>query len=432
MEFPFYWDYSINDANFGCERVIVWECPDESWKWGSHRYATICELIQNCPSVRQLTRSCVVDALNNLTGLSGFKETPADKRFLMVDPNGCLKIASPCPCGDWDRYVWATAGDTNPWELDKKLRGSCSYDQLYCIDIEKAWPGILVFRPSWPNGPFINPKLPNADDCDQNCMDVIICNNDGKREVDYRCEEPKTWEYCKAVFSGGESARSCKGKTIRYFLSPEKSNRPDYDIDSKLWVSYIKWDWKVRGTSAFGKPSSYWVVRITKPWVYLARFSIYSNFSSVSWATRAGLWIDYGDGPQELNDVKYQGQEYYPPGHPLHQKSPFNSTFPEPYNTAKATRNNTADGVMALNFTGLPFTSTYTLNVVNAPVELYLCIKPDMRVDDARTIKANDVDSRYFISVGGYLSDAYSSPTSLEVVRVSDAIPEYKMDDLSL
>lgn len=135
--FPFYHDtkkqYTIDDANFGCNRVITADCD------GSHRYSTICELIQDCPSVRQLTRPCIIDALNDLTSLQNFRKTPADQRFLRVTPNGCLEIASPCICNDkGDRLVAATNGDTNPGPLNKKVKGSCSFDGLYCIDIEEA------------------------------------------------------------------------------------------------------------------------------------------------------------------------------------------------------------------------------------------------------------------------------------------------------
>ena len=63
MIFPFYNNdkkaYTIDDANIGCNRVIVSDC--NNW----HKYASLCELIADCPSVKQLTRDCVIDALKN-------------------------------------------------------------------------------------------------------------------------------------------------------------------------------------------------------------------------------------------------------------------------------------------------------------------------------------------------------------------------------
>lgn len=44
----FYDKYTINDANFGCQRVIVADCPEGN-NSGSHRYASLCELLENCP-----------------------------------------------------------------------------------------------------------------------------------------------------------------------------------------------------------------------------------------------------------------------------------------------------------------------------------------------------------------------------------------------
>lgn len=80
----------------------------------SHKYASLCELLEECPGVKQLTRPCIVKALNDLTNLDGFAATDPDKRFLRVTTNGCLEVASPCVCDNSDRKVAASDGDMNP------------------------------------------------------------------------------------------------------------------------------------------------------------------------------------------------------------------------------------------------------------------------------------------------------------------------------
>lgn len=427
----FYDKYTINDANFGCQRVIVADCPD--WNnSGSHRYASLCELLENCPWVKQLTRPCIVDALNNITNLNGFTTTDPNKRFLRVTSNGCLEIASPCVCNDWDRLVAASRGDQNPGTLDSKVKWSCSHDWLYCIDIEEAWPQTLVWRPSGPNGPFINPKMPTDKNCAASCFDVKLCNVWGKREVDYQCpEESNKTQYLLAVWTGGKTAISCKGRTVRYYAKHRNSRGPIDAGTVDTSDSYFDGDWVIRGTEAFGKPKSYGVFTINEPWVYNITYSCYVTGKQTCNAIRAGLWHDAGWAPVELADFKYDCGEVWLSGMDRFDNPPFNRLWPDQWNKEKMTNNYTAAG-WTLEQTGFSFSRSYNLNVRRSGVEIYLTVKPDMRTNDPRVKPENDYAERYMMTLEGADGNAYGAATSIQVVKISESVPESRLLDISV
>jgi len=431
MIFPFYNNdekaYTINDANYDCGRIIVADC--DNW----HKYATLCELVAECPEMKQLTKPCIVDALNNLNTIPNTQSLDPSKWFLKVTPDWCLAVADPCVCNNWDRYVAASDQDNNPWPLDKKVKWSCSADWLYCIDIEEAWPQLLVWRPSGPNGPYINPDLPSDDSCSEEWWDVRLKKSWSEWKVTYVCPEADTKpQYCKCVYSWWLSAtpwilwssdpRQRKWRTVRYFLPIAScSNKPvdDWSID---WAtSYVNWDWRINWTTeCFAKPQSYWVVRITQPWQYLISFSTYITFHQTLHSIRCWLYIDEWNGPKEINDIKYQVWEYPHQDWTGFNPVIFNRLFPAQYDDDVFTRNKTRYW-WTLENTWLPFSRSYVLHIPRA-CELFMAVKPDMRDQDPRVEENNDYEWRYNIQVEWYNSDAYWAATSIEISRVWETI----------
>lgn len=418
MLFPFYNNestaYTIDDADYWCERVIVGTCD-----W-SHRYATLCELVQNCPSVRQLTKPCIIDFLNNANSKEFTKWLDPDKWFLKVWTDWCLEIADPCICNDWDKYVTATKWDNNPWPLDAKVQGSCSYDWLYCIDIEEWWPQTLVWRPSGPNWPFINPDLP-----DWTCTEpyVKLKKSWGKWNVTYECPDVDTKpQYAKCIYSAWRASTSCKGRTVRYFVTRADSTMKPIDtwsIDNSN--SYIDWDWSVVWTpEAFGKPSTYWVININMPWVYEIAFSTYITCWQTLHSIRCWLYADSWDWPKEINDIKYQCWEYPAPWAPWFDPIIFNRMFPQEWDPEVYTVWYTRIW-NTLENTWLPFARTYVLNITR-PTEIFMAVKPDMRDKDPRVVEANDDDNRYYLQVEWANWNAYWAATTIEIARVNEAV----------
>lgn len=408
MLFHFYWDeltqYTIDDADYWCERVIIWTCD-----W-SHRYATICELIENCPAVKQLTRNCIITFLNDLEHQSKASGLNPEERFLRVGIDWCLEIASPCICNE-DKYVIATEWDPDPGPLDTKVKGSCSYDWLYCIDIEEAWPQLLVWRPSGPNGPFINPDMP---ECDDSYVKMKREKNEWK--VYYECEPDDKPQYAICMYTWGKAAviPPTKIGSIRYYATHATAPQPVYDWSFSDWESYLKWDWDVRATEAFEAPKSFGVIRIVQPWIYAVAFSTYVTFDQVCQAIRAWIYIDEYDGRwiHEINDIKYQWWEDTWSA----ATTAFNRMHPMRWDPAAWTRNYQA-GTITLENTWLPFSRSYII-YVEKECELFFCVKPslgkDVRVE-------NDRDDRYFIKVEGTNSWVFGAITSMEIAKVSEA-----------
>ena len=399
----FYDNYTIDDADMDCNRVIISTCE---WE---HRYATICELIENCPAIKQLTRNCIITFLNDLEHQSKASGLNPEERFLRVGIDWCLEIASPCICNE-DKYVIATEWDTDPGPLDTKVKGSCSYDWLYCIDIEEAGPQLLVWRPSGPNGPFINPDMP---DCDDSYVKMKREKNEWK--VYYECEPDNKPQFAYCLYTWGQANISCKEKTIRYYATHAGSPKPVYDWSKDNWESYLNGDWDISATEAFEAPDRYGVIKIVQPWIYEIAFSSYITFYQVCWAIRCGIYVDEYDGRwfHEINDIKYQWWETPWSG----PTTAFNRMHPFAWDPAKWTRNYQRMA-NCLENTWLPFSRTY-LFYVEKECELALCVKPDMQGLDVR-VEA-DRDDRYFIKMQGTASWVFGAITSIEICRVSDA-----------
>ena len=444
MKLPFYDKYTIDDANYECWRIIVADCPD------SHRYATLCELVAECPEMKQLTRPCVVEFLNDMSNPKfNPQNLPLEKRFLKVWNNWCLELADPCVCNDWDRYVAATDDDNDPWPLDRKVKWSCSYDWLYCIDIEEAWPQTLVRRPSWPNWPFINPDLPDWE-CEWWApYTVQLRKTWWEWKVDYACpEENLKPQYAKCVFSSESwmaATAACqtvtwtdwkpyrKWRTVRYFAT-----RAWYPFPIDQWddnaESYIEWDWEVIWTKeCFWAPDSYWIIKIKKPWMYSVAFSCYVYSHQRNYAIRAWIWMNDWSWFREINDIKYQAWESY---WDVWDQS-VNRLYPNAWNIREFNKNwldtnweMITQPKWTIENRWLPFARTYNLNITTAPVELALVIKPDMRYIDPRIIRANDKDEHYKIKLAWWVWDAYWATSSIEIIRVWDAVINTRLEPI--
>lgn len=445
MKFPFYNNdekaYTIDDANYDCWRIIVADCDM------GHKYATLCELIEDCPSVKQLTKDCVINFLNNPT--ADTKWLDPERRFVKVKPNGCLEIADPCVCDTWDKYVIATDEDNNPGPLDKKVKWSCSYDGLYCIDIEEAWPQTLVWRPSGPNGPFINPTLP-TDICDNNePYDVKLKQSWWEWVVDFECPEENDkpqYAKCTYVWNSWYSSTPCCmwqtwsdwesyriWRTVRYYVTRADSTIKPIDSNVDDATSYVDWDWSVIWTEAFTKPTSYGVIKITMPWVYTISFSTYITFHQVMKAIRCWLYANSGDWRYELNDIKYETWEYRYTWMP----EVFNRTWPDNWDKEKFVKNSLDSNwqtlrrwaLWTLENTWLPFSRTYTLNIKN-PTEIAMVVKPDTRWIDPRLIKSQDSDDRYLIKVEWWWDNVYWAVTTIELAKISDVVPDWRFKSI--
>lgn len=439
MIFPFYNNdekaYTINDANYWCWRIIVADC--DMW----HKYATLCELVADCPEMKQLTRPCIVNALNDLRNLPWTNSLSSNKWFLRVTTDGCLEVADPCICNDWDRYVAATDNDNSPWTLDKKVRGSCSFDWLYCIDIEEAWPSLLVWRPSGPNGPFINPSMPSGQ-CPEWEYYVKLKWSTWHWTVDYECEQTNKPQYAKCIYLAwpGMAATSAQNRTVRYVVPWANSAYKPVDTWSDDANSYIDWDWSVVWTDAFAKPKTNGVITITKAWVYEVAFSTYITFWQVLHSIRCGIYADSWSWMHEINDIKYQCWEYWSAtnddwGRPHISDVTINRLWPEEWDQEKYTKNADYGGSWwvgrTLDNTWLPFARTYIINV-SQPTELFMVVKPDMRWVDPRLDPDVDREDRYRIAVS-WASDwnPYWASTTIEIARLSDVVLSDRLKPLS-
>lgn len=436
--------YTIDDSNYECWRVIVADCPN------SHRYASLCELIADCPSVKQITKDCVINALNNLTSLAP-SWLDASKWFLRVKTDWCLEIADP-KISTQDKYVVVSEGDNNPWPLDTKVKWSCSYDGLYCIDIEEAWPQTLVWRPSGPNGPFVNPSMPTSECAADDGMwyNVRLRKDWDAWKVDYSCPKVNDYpQYCKCIYTWGTSNTPCikwkdsswtvlpvserVQRTVRYFL-PTASHYWEAEIQDDMQSqdnanSYIRWNWNINWTEAFAAPNSYWVVMIKMPWIYEISFSTYIIWYQRWHSIRCWLYMKDGNwNVRELNDIKYQCWEYPGLNGISTTKPALNRMFPDTFDPD--VWNHYTNTWWTLDNTWLPFSRTYIINITR-DTELYMAVKPDMRDEDPRIDKSYDSEWNYHIHVTWQNDNEYSAATSIEITRLWDAVPESRMININ-
>lgn len=432
MEFPFYWNeqktYTINDANYECWRIIVADCPN------SHRYASLCELIEDCPGIKQLTRPCIVDALNDLQTLGQQSGLSPDKRFLRIWTDGCLEVANPCICNDWDKYVIATEDDNDPGPLSTKVRWSCSDDGLYCIDIEVGWPKTLVWRPSGPNGPFINPELPNCPDANE--AYVKLKKQWWQRVVDYKCEDINSApEHLYATHKWWKWAVNSYCKAMRYYATLSGNPTPNDPT-----CSYIDWWRQVIWSDAFWPGKWYWVFQILKPWVYTISFSAYLEAgyytSNVVNAIRCWLYMSTLNSAtptsfSELWDFKYEFWEWFD------RKSgswDFNRMHPETWDYNAYFSNRDASwhlfDWLSADMSWFPFARTYTLNV-QTPIEIAFRVWVDMRYIDTRWKNADPEDFNVRIAANQELhDDNHSARCRIDCTRIWDAVLNDRMHRL--
>lgn len=404
MKFPFYRNedktYTIDDANIDCGRIIV------SWCDGSHRYATLCELIEDCPGIKQLTRPCIVDALNDLQTLGQQSGLSPEKRFLRIWADGCLEVANPCICNDWDKYVIATDDDNDPGPLSTKVRWSCSDDGLYCIDIEVGWPKTLVWRPSGPNGPFINADLPTCQDVDS--AYVKMKKTWGKWKVDYECENVDSGpQYLYAYHTGWQTVvdfHRTAWWSLRYYAIADQGHAKPSGTES-----YFTWWWSISATEAFERTpnSSYGVFRIIEPGIYAITFSTYVSalwYANTWHAIRAGLYKSNGwNWFEEMWDVKYEASDVTDWINRMHPQNWDRWLFWYGW---------------TIDFSSLPFARTYIVNVVNVPVDIAYCVKPECDSEDARRLWT----AVYWLELWWVEWWPYSANASIEVVKMAESL----------
>jgi len=436
MKFPFYRNedktYTIDDANYECGRVIVADCPN------SHRYASLCELIEDCPGIKQLTRPCIVDALNDLQTLGQQSGLSPEKRFLRIWTDGCLEVANPCICNDWDKYVIATEDDNDPGPLSTKVRWSCSDDGLYCIDIEVGWPKTLVWRPSGPNGPFINPDLPNCPDAQE--AYVKLKKQGWDWVVDYKCEEiDQSPEHLYAFHNWWYGAKNSYRKALRYFAPSLRADTPSITDPT---ASEIGWGWTILWTDAFWPAKWIGVFQILKPWVYAISFSAYIeagyNTSNIINAIRCWLYSCPASVPRpnagnfiELWDFKYEFGEWM---HPGGKDWYFNRMHPQKWNSDLFYSTVDSDGYvhdwLATDMSWFPFTRTYILNI-NVPQEIAFRVWVDMRYVDVRWTRTIPDDFNIHISSAQEAhEDANSAACRIDCTRIWDSIVQGRMHSI--
>lgn len=154
MKYDFYNWYNIDDSNIGCDMVIVSQCP-ESWSdMPNHVYKSICELIADCPAIRQLEKDCVVDFFNDDWSRQYNPKVP---KYLKLNSSWCIERAPvDCPCED--EKVKAMACDDEPWYLIDKLTWWQDDEWLYWIDVRWKWCDLISLVPRWPLNPYTREK----------------------------------------------------------------------------------------------------------------------------------------------------------------------------------------------------------------------------------------------------------------------------------
>ena len=435
MEFPFYWNeqktYTINDANYDCNRIIV------SWCDGSHHYASLCELIEDCPSIKQLTRPCIVEALNDLQTLWRQSWLAPQKRFLKIGNDGCLEVANPCICNEWDRLVVATDEDNDPGPLSTKVRWSCSEDWLYCIDIEVAGPKTLVWRPSWQNGPFINPDLPSCPDADS--AYVKLKKQWGAWVVDYKCEEyDNSPEHLMAFHNGWQWQQNSYHKALRYFAPTFKdwTTLPTGYDD----VGVIDWWWYIQWTDAFWPPKWIGVFQVLKPGIYAISFGAYIeawfDVSNVVNAIRCWLYLAdltrSWEHPNvwdfvEMWDFKYEFAEWIPQ-YLWDWDNQINRMHPQKFDWDQFFKNGW-NGI-ATDMSWFPFARTYILNF-NKPFEIAFRIWVDMRYTDVRWVNPNPSNFNVSISSGKETHEARNAAMCrIDCTRLWDCVVQSRIHEI--
>jgi hypothetical protein len=282
----------------------------------------------------------------------------------------------------------------------------------------------LVWRPSGPNGPFINPDLPNCQDSDS--AYVKLKKQGGDWVVDYKCEEIETSpEHLYARHRWGQWFQNSYKKALGYFATTNRSWTPAITDPT---ASGIWWWWDVIWSDAFWPAKWIGVFQILRPWIYALSFSAYieawyltSNVvnSIRCWLYQSqvldqwNVWDFY-----ELWDFKFEWcnwTEYW-----WWLSWQFNRMHPQNWDAAQFYKN-WWTGV-ATNLSWFPFARTYILNVW-VPIEVGFRVWVDMRYIDVRWIDPDpELFNIHISSASEYHETSNSAACRIDCTRLWDAV----------
>ena len=269
MKYDFYNWYTIDDSNIWCDRVITATCT-ESWSdMPNHVYKSICELIADCPAIRQLEKDCVVDFFNEDWSRQYNPKVP---KYLKLNSNWCLEWAAvDCPCED--EKVKAMACDDEPWYLIEKITWWVSSNWEYRINVEKDSCSRISIIPDWPVNEYILEKnFPQTWSWDikyKNWKIVYIPDLD-----------PEVWSnasYAVWYHQWGRWSIPTEDWSTMWFKNSNTSVMDWYSFSNDSdpvcqWTKdIIKWKWK----------HLFW---LTRSWVYVLAFNCCIRIKWHQWA----------------------------------------------------------------------------------------------------------------------------------------------------
>lgn len=270
MKYDFYNWYNIDDSDIWCDKVIVSQCP-ESWSdMPNHVYKSICELIADCPAIRQLEKDCVVDFFNEDWSNQYNPKVP---KYLKLNSSWCLEW-SPVDCPCEDEKVKAMACDNEAWYLIDKLIWHTSNDWLYSIEVEKDSCSAVWLTPTWPNNPYTREKnFPTTWTWDIKYKNWKIIYEPSL--------DPETWSnssYAVWYHQGWKSTIPTEDWSTSWFKNSSTSVLDWYSFSNDSapllqWTKdIIKWKWK----------HLFW---LTRPWVYVLAFNCCIIIRWYNWAS---------------------------------------------------------------------------------------------------------------------------------------------------
>ena len=361
MKYDFYNWYTIDDSDIGCDKVIVSQCP-ESWSdMPNHVYKSICELIADCPAIKQLQKDCVVDFFNKDWSNQYDWNVP---KFIKLNSSWCLEWWTlECPCSD--ELVKASACDRHAWYLEEKLEWWTSDNWLYSIDVNTVSCDKIEITPDWPDNTFIRSRWVPEDWS----WTIKYKNGNIYYEEDLDTDTTSNISYARWYHNGWWAVVPTNTwSTIWWVNNWETSPAWQYHF---LWTSTLKW------TKDIVRWTWHHLFWLTRPWVYMITLNSCIKNENEAWLKAIRWWIvldwwwTYTQTYSWLVawDVKYDWRRY---------TQYINDFYPDwdssEYNWKSR----------HLDLTIMSFCSSYTLHLSNAspdsPVWICFRIRYDTRI----------------------------------------------------
>ena len=361
MKYDFYNWYTIDDSDIGCDKVIISQCS-ESWSdMPNHVYKSICELIADCPAVKQLQKDCVIDFFNK--DWSSIYDWNVPK-FIKLNSSWCLEWWTlECPCSD--ELVKASACDRHAWYLEEKLEWWTSDNWLYSIDINTVACDKIEITPDWPDNTFIRSRWVPEDWS----WTIKYKNWNIYYEEDLDTDTTSNISYARWYHNGWWAVVPTNTwSTIWWVNNWETSPAWQYHF---LWTSTLKW------TKDIVRWKWHHLFWLTRPWVYMITLNSCIKNENEAWLKAIRWWIvldwwwTYTQTYSWLVawDVKYDWRRY---------TQYINDFYPDwdssEYNWKSR----------HLDLTIMSFCSSYTLHLSNAspdsPVWICFRIRYDTRI----------------------------------------------------